>query len=316
MDPTELLKKVRRIQIRTAHRVSEALAGQYHSAFRGQGIEFEEVRPYQVGDDVRLIDWNVSARLGEPFVKLFREERELTVMLAVDLSRSQEFGTRATFKRDLVAELAATVALSAVRNGDKVGLMLFTHKVERFVPPRKGPRHVLRIVREVLAFEPSPTPPGRSGTDLAGSLEELSRVLRKRSVVFVVSDFLAPGLEGVPLDGTTANGAANAQVPGEHALQLLRRRHDLVPVVVGDRRETELPNVGLVELMDRETLRTALVDTGSRRVRQRFAAASRAASAARTRLFRRLRVAPAEVQTGDDFVAVLTRYLERKERRR
>jgi uncharacterized protein (DUF58 family) len=281
MDPTELLKKVRRIQIRTAHRVSEALAGQYHSAFRGQGIEFEEVRPYQIGDDVRQIDWNVSARMGEPFVKLFREERELTVMLAIDLSRSQDFGTRGGLKRDLVAELAATIAISAVRNGDKVGLMLFTHRVECVVPPRKGPRHVLRIVREVLAFEPSPAPRDQPGTDLETALDELSRVLRKRSVVFVVSDFLVRGLvpDALPETSTerpsrpddaaprsrpgSPRGTARDAIPGEHALRVLRRRHDLVPVVVSDHREAELPAVGLLEMIDRETGRTAIIDTSS-----------------------------------------------------
>jgi len=302
LDPTELLKRVRRIQIRTAHRVSEALAGQYHSAFRGQGIEFEEVRPYQLGDDVRLIDWNVSARFGEPFVKLFKEERELVVVLAVDVSGSMEFGSVSSTKRELVAELAATVAVSADRNGDRTGLFLFSDRVEQWLPPRRGPRHTLRIVRDLLAHQPPPPAPHRPGTDLEHTLMELSRVLRKRSVVFVISDFLAP-----------AAGGAHA---AEHALRVLRMRHDLVPVVVGDRREREMPDVGMIELKDRESGRTLVLDTSSRRVRRRFAEQARQDAEERTRLFRRLRVDPIEIATGQDFMMALTRSFERRERRR
>jgi uncharacterized protein (DUF58 family) len=302
MDPTELLKRVRRIQIRTAHRVSEVLAGQYHSAFRGQGMEFEEVRQYEPGDDVRRIDWNVSARLGEPFVKLFREERELTVMIAVDASASMDFGTRSSTKRELVAELAATIAVSADQNGDRSGLFLFTDRMERWLPPRRGPRHTLRIVRELVAFEPPPPSRQRPGTDLEPALLDLSRVMRKKAVVFVISDFLVP-----------ARGGPQS---AEHALRLLRGKHDLVPVVVSDRRERELPPVGLVEFFDRERGETQMVDLGSGRVRRRFAAAASADDAARRRLFRRLRVEPIEVQTGDDFVLALTRSFAKRERRR
>lgn len=302
LDPTELLKRVRRIQIRTAHRVSEALAGQYHSAFRGQGIEFEEVRPYQIGDDVRLIDWNVSARLAEPFIKLFKEERELAVILAVDVSASMEFGTRLSTKRELVAELAATIAVSADRNGDRTGLFLFSDRMERWLPPRRGPRHTLRIVRDLLAHEPPPPSPTRAGTDLEPTLMELSRVLHKRSVVFVVSDFLAPATRG--------------PWAAEHALRLLRSKHDLVPVVVGDPREQELPDVGMIELRDGESGRVAVVDTASRAVRRRFAAHARETREQRARLFRRLRVEPVEIRTGEDFMLALTRSFERRERRR
>lgn len=301
-DPTELLKRVRRIQIRTAHRVSEALAGQYHSAFRGQGIEFEEVRPYQVGDDVRLIDWNVSARFAEPFIKLFKEERELVVVLAVDISGSMEFGSIGSTKRELVAELAATIAVSADRNGDRTGLFLFSDRVEQWLPPRRGPRHTLRIVRDLLAHEAPLPAADRPGTDLEHTLMELSRVLRKRSVVFVISDFLAP--------------AAGGPHAAEHALRVLRMRHDLVPVVVGDRRERELPDVGMIELKDRETGRAVVLDTSSRRVRRRFADQARLDAEERVRLFRRLRVDPIEISTGQDFMAALTRSFERRERRR
>ena len=188
MNATELIRKVRRIQIRTSRITSEVLSGNYHSAFRGRGIEFEEVRPYIVGDDIRSIDWNVSARVGSPHIKIFKEERELTVMLAVDLSASQDFGTLGSLKREMVAEIAATIAFSAIRNGDKVGLLAFTDRIERFVPPRKGTRHVLRIVRELLALEAK-----GKGTRIAAAIDEVLGIVRKRSVLFVISDFQDTG---------------------------------------------------------------------------------------------------------------------------
>ena len=193
MNATELIRKVRRIQIRTSRITSEVLSGNYHSAFRGRGIEFEEVRPYIVGDDIRSIDWNVSARVGSPHIKIFKEERELTVMLAVDLSASQDFGTLGSLKREMVAEIAATIAFSAIRNGDKVGLLAFTDRIERFVPPRKGTRHVLRIVRELLALEVK-----GKGTRIAAAIDEVLGIVRKRSVLFVISDFQS--LDGSQLD--------------------------------------------------------------------------------------------------------------------
>ena len=290
MIPKEILDKVRRIQIRTSHRVSDALAGQYHSAFRGRGMQFEEVRPYLPGDDVRSIDWNVSARFNEPFVKLFREERELTVVIAADLSASGGFGTHTQLKRDLITELGATLAYSAIRNNDKVSLFLFTDRVERFLPPRKGPRHVLRVLRELIAFEPQ----GR-GTSIAHALEELNRVVRRRSVVFILSDFLDHGYEA--------------------PLRVARSRHDLIPVVVSDRRELELPAMGVVEFVDPETGGTFFADTSSPRFRDRYESIVREAAARRDRLFRAIRCEPIEVRTGDDIVAPLTRYFRRRERR-
>ncbi|MFO0828956.1 MAG: DUF58 domain-containing protein [Phycisphaerales bacterium] len=287
----ELLKKIKRIEIRTSHLVSDALAGQFKSAFRGRGMEFEEVRPYQIGDDVRSIDWNVSARIGEPHVKLFREERELTVLLAVDLSGSLSFGTSAQMKRDLAAEVAATLAFSAIRSNDKAALLCFTDRIERFVPPRKGPRHVLRIVREILSLKPQ----GR-GTDLAGALDEVSRVLRRKAVVFVLSDFLCEGWE--------------------RSLRLARARHDVIPIRIGDHREDELPDVGLVEFDDLETGRRILLDTRSRGVRQRYADFARERTARRTSTFRRMRIEPIELATGRDFVEPLTTYFHRREARR
>ena len=291
MNASELIRKVRRIQIRTSRVTSEALSGTYHSAFRGRGVEFEEVRPYVIGDDVRTIDWNVSARAGSPHVKLFREERELCVMLAVDLSGSLDFGTRSQFKREMVAEMAATIAFSAIRNGDKVGLLAFTDRVERFVPPRKGTRHVLRIVRELLALQPQ----GR-GTRIAAAVDEITRVVRKRSVLFVISDFM--------------------DTDWERSMSVARGRHDVIPVVVRDAAEDALPPVGLLELQDPETGECVLVDTADRGVRARFAAAAAEDRAALQQSFRRMRMDAVEVQTGGDFVKPLAEVFRRREARR
>ncbi|MEC8560433.1 MAG: DUF58 domain-containing protein [Planctomycetota bacterium] len=292
MISSELLKKIRKIEIKTSHLVTDLLAGRYNSAFKGRGMEFEEVRPYAVGDDVRTIDWNVSARTGEPFIKKFREERELTVIIAVDVSDSLGFGTRGQLKRELVAELAATLAYAAIRNNDKVGLMLFTDRVECFVPPRKGVRHVLRIIRELLAFEPE-----GSGTDLAGALEELNRAIKRRAVVFAISDYQQDPDDWSP------------------SMKHSALRHDLIPVVVTDRRELDMPDVGLVELQDAETGRSVFLDTSRRRIRNRFARFATDLVASRDRTFRRMRLDPIEVETGDSFVEELTRYFQRRERR-
>jgi uncharacterized protein (DUF58 family) len=292
MQTAELLKKVRRIQIRTAHVVNEALAGQYHSAFKGRGMEFEEVRPYQIGDDVRTIDWNVSARFGQPFVKIFKEERELTVMLLVDLSRSQDFGTHGQLKRELVAELGATLAFSAIKNNDKVGLILFTDGVEKFVTPRKGSRHVLRVVRELLAFQPR----GR-GTDIAAALEHLNHVVRRKAVVFLISDFLDRSAYETPL-------------------RIARRRHDLILVDVSDRRELAFPKVGLIELRDNETGRRAVVDTASAAWRKRYEELMATESAHREQTFRRSRIDCIEVRTGQPYVEELVKFFRKREVRR
>ena len=289
-DARDLLRRVRRIRLRTRQVVNDALAGQYHAAFKGRGMEFEEVRPYQIGDDVRTIDWNVSARLGEPHIKLFREERELTVLLAVDLSASQSFGTATRFKRDLVAEFAATVAFSAAMNNDKIGLLSFTDQVEGYVPPRKGTNQVMRIVRDLLAIRTR----GR-GTDIGSAIAELDRVLRQRAVVFVVSDFLDEGWE--------------------RSLLAARRRHDVVPVVITDPREHELPAMGLVEFTDPESGKRAVIDTSRRRHRRRFKEAARAAAERRDLALRKMRLDPLVLETGSDFVEPLTAYFRRRERR-
>jgi uncharacterized protein (DUF58 family) len=290
----EIRRKIRSIEIRTSRMVSDVLAGQYRSAFKGRGMEFEEVRPYLFGDDVRSIDWNVSARVGEPHVKVFREERELTVMLAVDLSGSLSFGTRAQLKRELVAEVAATLAFSAIRSNDRVGMLLFTDGIEEIVPPRKGTRHVLRIVRDLLAFEPK----GR-GTDIARALDELDATLSKRSVVCVVSDFLADGDDR-----------------WEASLARLRRRHDVIPIVVADARERELPDVGIIDLEDLETGEVVAFDTASRWVREGWSEVAAERNEARERLFRKAKAEPLVLETGADFLDRLRAYFLRRDRGR
>ena len=291
MIPKELIKKIRRIQIYTSRTVNDVLAGQYHSAFKGRGMEFEEVRAYQIGDDVRTIDWNVSARFGHPFVKVFREERELTVMLLVDMSRSHQFGTSRQLKRDLAAEVCATLAFSAIKNNDKVGLICFTDQIEKFVPPKKGTTHVLRVIRELLYHQPEGI-----GTDLAGAFDHLNRVTTRRSVVFLVSDFQASGYET--------------------SLSIAKRRHDVIPISIADRREIELPNVGLIELVDAETGRTVVVDTASKKLRREYTTTAGAAQIEREQLFRRMDIDEISVMTGESFVEPITKFFRRRETRR
>lgn len=289
MIPRELIKKIRRIQIRTSRIVDEMLAGQYHSIFKGRGIEFEEVRPYQLGDDIRAIDWNVTARAGEPFIKLFREERELSVMLLVDLSASQSLGTNRQTKRELVAELSALLAFAAIGNNDRVGLTLFTDAIEKYVPPGKGKRHGLRLVRDILYTQPI-----GQGTDLAAALKHLGRTSRRRSVVFLVSDFLDEDYE--------------------KPLQVARQKHDVVPIVVADQREMTMPNVGLIRLRDAETGQTVLLDTASRSNRKAYEQWALSQRAERNALFGRLRLDPIFVSTGEDIVDPLLDFFRRRER--
>ena len=290
MIPREMIQRIRRIQIRTSHKVDELLAGNWHSAFKGRGIEFEEVRPYQVGDDVRAIDWNVTARSGEPFIKLFREERELAVQLLVDLSGSQDFGTGDQTKRELVAELGATLAMSAIKNNDKVGLTLFTDEVEKSVPARKGSRHVLRLIRELLYCQPM-----GNGTDLKKAIDHLNRTNKRRTVVFLISDFLDAGFE--------------------KTLKVASRKHDIIPVVVGDPRESEMPNVGLVRLQDAETGEVITLDTASRKNRELYAKLQGKQSEERDAMFRRLKLQPIHVTTGQDPVEPIRRYFHKRETR-
>lgn len=291
MIPVEVMKKIKRIEIRTSHVVDDMLGGQYHSAFKGRGIEFEEVRPYQIGDDVRAIDWNVTARVGSPFIKLFREERELTVHLVVDLSASQSLGTQHQSKRELVAELGATLAFSAIKNNDKVGLTLFTDGIEKVVPPAKGTRHVLRVIRELLYCEPI-----GHGTDIAAAMDHINRTTKRRAVIFLISDFQ---------DSQYRN-----------PLRIARRKHDIIPIVVGDRREKEMPNVGIVELCDAETGETVVFDTTSRRHRELYAQQARRDIESRDRTFRELKIDPIYINTGEEMIDPLRRFFHKREARR
>jgi uncharacterized protein (DUF58 family) len=245
MLPKEIIRKVRRIEIRTKKLVNDVFSGEYHSIFKGRGMEFEEVREYQPGDDVRIIDWNVTARYGFPFVKKFKEERELTVMLLVDASSSGEFGTALRMKGDISAELCSVLAFSAIKNNDRVGMIIFTDRVEKYIPPKKGSSHVLRLIREVLYFKPQ-----HHGTDINCSLEFLGRVIKRRSVVFLVSDFLSSGYEKM--------------------LTIANKKHDLIAIKILDPRETQLPNVGFIELEDTETGEQIIIDTQSVEVRKDF----------------------------------------------
>ena len=286
----EILKKVRRIEIRTNRLVNESLAGEYHSVFKGRGMEFDEVREYTPGDDIRTIDWNVTSRMGHPYVKKFVEERELTVMLLVDASASGDFGTVGSTKRAMAAEVCALLAFSAIRNSDRVGLLIFTDREERYVPPRKGRNHVLRVIREVLTTEPE----GKR-TDLALALESLARGIRRRSVAFIVSDFLGPEFE--------------------QALRLANRKHDVIALALSDPREMEMPPVGILELEDAETGRRILVDTWDRAALKRFGEEARDRRESRRRLFRRNEVDFVELSTALPYDQPLVRFFRDRARR-
>ena len=272
MLPPELMQQIRRIQIRTNRAINDLLAGQYESVFKGQGMEFKEVREYVPGDDVRQIDWNVTARTGHPHVKVLAEERELTVMLMVDMSGSGRFGSVNRFKNELAAELCAVLAFAAIRNNDKVGLVIFTEDVELYVPPKKGRQHVLRVIREVLFFEPA-----RSGTNIPAALQYLNRVVTRRAVVFLVSDFMAEDYET--------------------PLRIAGRRHDLIAVTVTDPREEVLPDAGLIAVRDTETGRELVVDSSDAEVRRQYALAARARTRPGDEILRRPGVAASHMRS-------------------
>jgi uncharacterized protein (DUF58 family) len=290
MIPKELLAALRTIEIHTARLANENLSGTYNSSFKGQGLAFREVRPYQPGDDVRSIDWNVSARMNDTFVKVFVEEREMTVMLVVDLSRSEQFGTARASKARVAAEVSALCAFSAIKNNDRVGLILGTDVIEKLVPPKKGEKHVLRVVREILGFEPK-----YSGTNLKLALETLVKVTKRRSVAFVVSDFYANGFE--------------------RALALAGAKHDVIPVMLVDPRDEELPDVGLVTFEDFESGEEMLVDTGDARVREHYKSVMRAVRRDREKLFQKLALDSAIVRTDASFVAPIRNLFARRARR-
>jgi len=288
--PPELLRKVRRIELRTARLVDSLLGGEYHSAFKGRGMEFEDVREYVYGDEVRAIDWNVTARAGTPHVKSFREERELTVLLLVDVSSSEFFGSAEQGKNDLIVEFAALVTLAAMRNGDKAGLVLFSDRVERYIPPKKGRRHGLRIIRDLLAHEPEGT-----GTSLSEVLSFVGKVQRRRAVVFLVSDFLAEGYE--------------------RDLAAAKSRHDVIAVRVGDPREATIPDVGLVTLEDAESGETVVLDTASDAFRSTYAVTGEASRKRLDDLLKSLGVDELSITTGEDYVPELSRFFRKREKR-
>lgn len=295
MIPRELLREVRRIEAMTTRRVNDSMAGQYHSVFKGRGMDFDEVRPYREGDDVRAIDWNVSARMNDAFVKVFVEERELTLMLLVDTSASMDFGTRTMFKRDLAARVAALFGFSAIRNNDRVGVVLFGEQIEKYIPPKKGRNHVLRAIVEVLNHPVSPSAATTSRSDLGGALRFLSKVSRRQAVAVVVSDFMADDWER---DFRVAHG-----------------KHDLVPVVVADPAEEELPRAGLLAVEDPETGERVWIDSSSRRVRKAYAREMHRRQVRLEREFRRLRVDFARVRTNDDYAAAIGGLLRQRARR-
>lgn len=289
-DPKEILRKIRRLELRTRRLVNSQFAGQYHSVFKGRGMNFEEVREYAAGDEIRAIDWNVTARMNVPYVKKFTEERELTVMLLVDVSASGSFGSVEMSKRELAAEVASILAFSAINNNDKVGLLLFSNDVELFIAPKKGRLHTLRLIREMLYFEPK----GR-GTNLAGALDYLNRVITRRAVVFMISDFLAPDFA--------------------KPLTIASRRHDVVAMPVTDPGESELPSVGIVTLEDAETGEQIDIDTGNRGVRRRFTDLEAARRKEVDRLFRSRRIDVVPLSTTEDYLLALRAFFEQRERR-
>ena len=288
--PPEILRQVKLLELRTRGLVNSLFTGEYRSVFKGQGMEFSEVREYQPGDEVRSIDWNVTARMRKPYVKRYIEERELTVMLVVDLSGSERFGTRKRFKSELASELAAVLAMSAIRNNDRVGAVLFTDRIEHVVPPRKGRRHALRLMRDLLAFQPE-----GSGTDIASAVDYAGKMLSHKAIIFLVSDFQSDDLE--------------------QPLKLLAQRHDVVAVTVDDPSEHELPDLGLARFVDPESGRTLDVDTSDPAVRARFAETVAEEIGARKRLLRRLAIDEIPLHTDGGVVDPLIRFFRTRETR-
>jgi uncharacterized protein (DUF58 family) len=286
----EILKKIRTLEIKTRGLVETAFAGDYHSVFKGRGMNFEEVREYQPGDEIRAIDWNVTARLGNAFVKKFTEERELTVILIVDVSASGNFGSATQSKRELAAEVACLLAFSAIRNNDKVGLILFSDRVELFIPPKKGRSHTLRLIREILFFQPQ----GR-GTDPALALDYLNKIVTRRAVVFFISDFQAPDFS--------------------HALAVSGRRHDFIAVHIQDEREEVLPNIGIIALEDAETGDQIEINTAERATRKRFSELAEEKKAELTRTLRRNNIDAIGLRTGKDYLPALRSFFKQRERR-
>ena len=290
MLPKELIKKIRRIEITTSKLVTDMLAGQYESVFKGRGIEFDEVREYQPGDEIRSIDWNVTARTGHPFVKKFIEERQLTVMILLDASASSDFGTAYRLKKELAAEICAVLAYAAIKNNDRVGLEIFTDKIEKYIPPRKGQSHILRVIREALYFKPT-----SRGTDIAGALRFLDGVTSRRAVTFIISDFLAKDYK--------------------KALSIANRKHDVVAITVTDPREMSLPNAGLIELVDAEKGKAVLVDTSNRKLRDAYEARSARMIDERVKMFNAVNVDHIDIRTDKPYIDELTKFFKMRKKR-
>jgi uncharacterized protein (DUF58 family) len=290
MLPKEIIAKIRRIEITTSKLVTDMLAGQYESVFKGRGIEFDEVREYQPGDEIRSIDWNVTARMGSPFIKKYIEERQLTVMILLDASGSSYFGTSKRLKSDLAAEISAVLAFAAIQNKDRVGLIIFTDRIEKFIPPRKGPSHVLRVIRESLYFKPK----GR-GTDIAGALRYLDGVTSRRAVTFIISDFFAKDFK--------------------KPLAIANKRHDCISITITDPRETELPNSGLVELADAETGESFTIDTAAASIRKRYAERSQRLIGERLKLFASLGMDHINIRTDKPYIEEFIKFFKKRKRR-
>lgn len=290
---SDLLKKVRKIEIKTRALSHQIFAGEYHSAFKGRGMAFSEVREYQYGDDVRNMDWNVTARLRAPYVKVFEEEREMTVMLLVDISRSGFFGTVGSTKRDMLAEIAAVLSFSAIINNDKVGALFFSDKIEKFIPPRKGRSHLLRIIREIIELKPE-----SSGTDIGGALRFLTNAIKQKCTAFLLSDMMDTDAAGAP--------------KYEDAIKVAAGRHDLSVIKVFDPRERTIPDIGLVNVKDSETGETAWINTSSPKVREAYAKAAQDADMKATKLMRQYQIDSVDISTGSDYVKGLMAFFDRR----
>ncbi len=303
MIPKEIFQKVHRIQITTSRLVTDVFAGEYHSVFKGLGIEFDEVREYQIGDDIRTIDWNVTARTGHPHVKKFVEERELTVMLLVDASMSCRFGTVRDLKSKLAAEIAAVLAFSAIKNNDKVGLIIFTNGVEKFIPPRKGTQHVLRVIREVLYFAPQ-----NPLTDISNALEFLSKVTTRKTVTFIISDFLETN--------ALSKNDLFAQASFRKSMAIANKRHDLIAITLNDPRETQLPNCGLIAFEDAESGEVLMMDSSNSRLRENYQKKAMTRLKNRDLLFSSIGMDHIDVSTGSPYTDELVKFFLKRRKRR
>ena len=287
MEAVDLLKKVRKIEIKTRGLTNQVFAGEYHSAFKGKGMTFSEVREYQYGDSIRNIDWNVTARFNKPFVKIFEEERELTVIILIDVSASKVFGTQMQYKSDLITELAAVLSFSAIQNNDKIGVILFSEKVEKFIPPKKGKKHILRIIRDLLEFEPQ-----HKGTNIAGALQFFTNAIKKKSTAFLISDFI--------------------DTDYEKSLQIANNKHDIIAIKVFDQRETNLPDIGLLKLIDAETGQCKWVDTSNRKVREEYEKSWKKSEAYLKSIFAKYGVDNISVNTNEDYIKPLIGLFKRR----